>query len=111
MKSLTDQQLDQIFHALSDTSRRKMLDLLKDNELNVSDVSKSFDMSFPAVLKHLNVLESAGLISQERNGRVKLCTFEPETLRDTLSWLNQYEAYWSAKLDSLGSLLKQNKRK
>jgi DNA-binding transcriptional ArsR family regulator len=100
-----DQKLDLIFKALSDTSRRKMLDILSSRECSVSELAESFDMSLPAVMKHLNVLSTAKLIQQEKSGRVKTCSFEADTMKQVSKWVHKYEKYWTEQLDALESFI------
>ena len=78
--------LDELFSALSDNTRRKILIMLLEDDMAVTDVADPFDMSLPAISKHLNILSNAGLITQEKRGRVNWCKLEPDGLRDASVW-------------------------
>jgi DNA-binding transcriptional ArsR family regulator len=98
-------ELDQVFGALADPTRREILGRLAEGERTVSELAEPFEMSLPAISKHLSVLERAGLISRERQGRVRRCTLEPEPLADALEWIAAYGRFWEERLDSLERLL------
>ena len=102
--------LDTTFAALADPTRRRILTLLLEDDMAVTDVAEPFEMSLAAVSKHLGVLTAAGLISQERRGRVKWCKLEPDALRAAAVWmqafgmlgpldLDAFEGYLSTQLD------------
>jgi len=105
---MTDDQLDAVFGALADTTRRAILARLAQGDANVAELTALFTMSQPAISKHLKVLEQAGLISRDRQGTMRLSHLEAEPLRDATDWLATYRAYWDesyARLDELlGSL-------
>jgi DNA-binding transcriptional ArsR family regulator len=105
------QGLDETFAALSDPTRREILVALADGDRTVSELAKPFEMSLPAITKHLRVLERAGLISSEREGRVRRCHLEREPLAGAIRWIADYGRFWEESLDSLERLLaKQGKR-
>lgn len=79
--------LDRAFGALSDRTRRAILQRLSLGEATVSELAAPFDMSMPAITKHLNVLEQAGLIQRQRDGRMKRCSFRPEGMKPAEDWL------------------------
>lgn len=83
----SDDTLDQVFGALSDRTRRAILERLALGEASVSELAAPFDMSMPAVTKHLNVMEQAGLIQRQRDGRMKRCSVVPAGLRPAEAWL------------------------
>jgi len=83
-------QLDRVFAALSDPTRRAILTMLLEDDMAVTDVAAPFEMSLAAVSKHLAVLAEAGLIAQERRGRVKWCMLEPEALRAASVWMQGF---------------------
>jgi DNA-binding transcriptional ArsR family regulator len=105
--------LDAIFAALSDPIRRRILDLLAHAESCVTDLAKPFSVSLPAVSKHLRVLENAGLIKRERDGRVHRLRFEPKAMRDAADWIERYRGFWEGQFDALADFLEkpQPKRK
>jgi len=97
--------LDGIFFALSDPTRRGMLEMLARAEYRVTELAKSFAMSLPAVSKHLRVLERAGLIRRERNGRVHRLNLEAKPLREASEWIEHYEKFWESQFDQLAHYL------
>src|SRR5580765_6161042 len=105
MVELDAPQMDSIFHALGDATRRQMLRDLADGERTVSQLAEPFAMSLAAASKHIKVLEHAGLIRREVRGRTHLCRLDPGPLASAHEWLGFYERFWSARLDVLESLL------
>jgi len=102
--------LNETFSALADPTRRGILVALADGDRTVSDLAKPFDMSLPAISKHLGVLERAGLITREREGRVRRCHLEREPLAAAMRWIADYGRFWEESFDSLDRLLaKQGK--
>lgn len=97
--------LDLMFQALSDPTRRAMIDRLSRGPASVSELAKPFDMSLPAVVQHLAALENSGLVSSQKVGRVRTCTIEPEALSLAEQWLNDRRTLWVSRLDRLGELL------
>jgi len=97
----TDHNLDLIFRALGDKTRRELLSRLSEGSVMVTDLAKPFDMSLPAVGKHLRVLEKAGLVERAVNGRVHLCSLNALPLKDANEWLTYYQKFWGETLDSL----------
>jgi DNA-binding transcriptional ArsR family regulator len=104
------ERLNHTFGALADPTRRAILMELAEGERSVSELAEPFDMSLPAISKHLGVLEAAGLISRERQGRVRRCRLEPEPLAGALEWIAQYGQFWEDSLDSLERLLAEQKK-
>jgi DNA-binding transcriptional ArsR family regulator len=100
-------QLDTIFHALGDATRRRMLRELAGGERTVSQLAQPFTMSLAAASKHIRTLESAGLIRREVRGRTHLCRLEAAPLADASGWLSYYEQFWTARLDDLERLLRE----
>ncbi|MCY8241142.1 metalloregulator ArsR/SmtB family transcription factor [Bacillus haynesii] len=90
-----------VFQAVSDPSRRKMLKLLAGRELPVTDISSHFPMSRTAVSKHLRILSEAGLVSGRKAGREKLYRLHPEPLAELQQWLAYFDMYWDNKLSLL----------
>ena len=97
--------LDELFSALSDTTRRKILIMLLEDDMAVTDVADPFDMSLPAISKHLNILSNAGLITQEKRGRVNWCKLEPDGLRDARVWMLGFGQFDFQDIESLEKLI------
>jgi len=98
--------LSTIFAALADSTRRAILARLLDGDAPVKDLAEPFELSGPAITKHLKVLERAGLISRSRDGQQRPCRLEPRALAPAADWIDQYREMWEARLDRLGSYLK-----
>jgi DNA-binding transcriptional ArsR family regulator len=101
----TEEQLDRIFFALSDRTRRKMLAQLAKGESTVSSLAEPHAMSLPAILKHLGILRDAGLITEEKDGRVRRCRLDPNELERAGEWITYYKKFWKAQFDKLEGLL------
>lgn len=101
-------QLSRTFSALADPTRRAMLARLSSGEANVSDLAQPFlgEMSLPAVTKHLQVLEKAGLITKTRNAQWRSCKLNGDGLKEAASWMEQYRVYWEESFDRLDAYLK-----
>ena len=97
--------LDSIFAALSDPTRRAILAMLLEDDMAVTDVAFPFQMSLAAISKHLQVLAEAGLISQEKRGRVKWCKLEPEALREASVWMQAFGQMEALDLDGFERFL------
>ena len=95
------------FAALADPTRRAILARLCEGEASVNDLAEPFDMSLPAVSKHLKVLEKAGLISRGREAQWRPARLEPMALKGVAEWLEQYRRYWDASFDRLDAYLKK----
>jgi len=111
MVELHAAQLDSIFPALGDATRRRMLRELASGERTVGQLAEPFAMSFQAASKHIKVLEHAGLIHREVRGRTHLCRLDPGPLASAHQWLSFYENFWSEHLDVLEQLLREAARK
>ena len=98
--------LDGVFHALADPTRRAIIGALADGPKTVGEISRPFDISLPAVSKHLKVLERARLVSREVRGREHHCRLLPESLMDARDWLSFYSGFWEERLDALDELLR-----
>ena len=101
-------QLNLVFHALGDATRRRMLRELADGERTVSELAKPFAISLAAASKHIKALEGAGLIRREVRGRTHWCTLEPGPLASADQWLRYYERFWTGRLDALERLLRDD---
>jgi DNA-binding transcriptional ArsR family regulator len=98
-------QLDQVFQALADPTRRAMVERLIRGPASVSELSRPLAMSLPAVMQHLQVLEACGLVRSEKAGRVRTCHIEPGTLRVAEAWIASQRTAWEGRLDRLGEYL------
>ena len=98
-------QLDLVFWALSDATRRGVIERLTRSAASVSELAEPFGMSLPGFMKHLRVLEEAGLLVRAKEGRTVRCELAPQALEDAAMWLAHYEKFWSAQLDALGRYL------
>ena len=97
--------LDIIFAALADPTRRAILAMLLEDDMAVTDVADPFEISLAAISKHLHVLTAAGLISQEKRGRVKWCKLEPDTLREASTWMQGFGQMGGLDLDAFERFL------
>jgi DNA-binding transcriptional ArsR family regulator len=102
----TPEQLDQIFAALADRTRRAILARLADGEATVNELAEPFEMSLQAVSKHLKVLERAGLITRGAHAQWRPCRIEAEPLREAVEWMHQYSRLWERRYDRLGDYLR-----
>lgn len=101
---MVQRELDAVFAALSDPTRRAIVEhLAAVGEASVSDLAEPFDMSLAGVSKHLRVLDRAGLLDHGKRGRVRYCRLAPEPLRSADAWLERYRAFWATRLDSLAA--------
>jgi DNA-binding transcriptional ArsR family regulator len=107
MVELQTSQLDTVFHALGDTTRRQMLRELADGERSVGQLAEPFAISLAAASKHIKALENAGLIRREVRGRTHLCRLDPGPLASAYRWLSFYERFWTDRLDALERLLRE----
>lgn len=94
-------QLDQVFGALSDPTRRAILERLSLGQTTVSELAAPFSSSLPAISKHLRVLEGAGLIARRTVGRQRVCSIAPAAMESAAEWIEHYRRYWNERLDSL----------
>jgi DNA-binding transcriptional ArsR family regulator len=104
---MTESDLDRAFGALSDPTRRAILARLAEGDAGVLDVAAPFPMSQPAITKHLNVLEEAGLISRHRLARQRLCHLEPVRLKQLSDWVGSYREFWEESFERLDQLLEE----
>ena len=101
---MEQQRLD-AFQVIADPSRRQILYLLSKKSLTINALAENFDMSRPAVSKHIKVLNDAGFISIEDIGRERHCSLQQDGFKDLQKWLEYYDAFWGNKLQKLGTLL------
>lgn len=97
--------LDTVFSALADPTRRRILSMLLEDDMAVTDVAEPFEMSLAAISKHLGVLTRAGLIAQERRGRVTWCKLEPESMREAWIWMQGFGQFEAFDLDAFEQFL------
>jgi DNA-binding transcriptional ArsR family regulator len=108
MVKYQDPALDAVFAALADSTRRGILESLSSGgDGAVSELAAPHDMSLPGFMKHLKVLEDAGLVTRNKEGRVVSCTLEAQPMKQASSWMARYEKFWTEKLDSLARYLYQ----
>jgi DNA-binding transcriptional ArsR family regulator len=103
--------LDVAFAALSDATRREIIQRLARGAVRVTDLAQPFAMSLNAVSKHVKVLERAGLVRRTREGREHYIALDPEPIRRIAGWASRYERFWSERLDKLEALLRANRRR
>jgi len=102
---MTGRQLDAVFGALADPTRRAILARLADGDRTVNELRSPFRVSQPAISRHLKVLEASGLISRSRRATARLSHLEAEPLRDATEWLARYREFWDQRYDQLDELL------
>ncbi len=106
----TDDQLGMTFSALADPTRRAILGRLAQGESSVMQLAEPFEMSLPAVSRHLKVLEHAGLITRSRDAQWRPCRLKAEPLKDAVDWLEGYRRFWEESFDRLDEYLKELQR-
>ena len=102
--------LDATFSALADPTRRAILSRLALGDARVSELAEPFEMSLPAISKHLRVLERAGLLHREKQGRAFRCRLEARPMEEAESWIGRYRAFWEDRLDALERYLAASER-
>ena len=106
MVALPEDMLDRTFQALAHPTRRAILSrLARDGEASVSDLAKPFDVSLMAISKHVKVMEEAGLIRREKDGRVHRCSYDPRNVDAARDWIEVHRHHWERQLDSLAAYL------
>lgn len=103
---LTD-DLDMTFHALADSTRRAILARLASGEANVNELAEPFEISLPAISKHLKVLERAGLITRGRDAQFRPCRLETDSLKEAYDWIGRYREHWEERFDRLAKYLQK----
>jgi len=108
---MEQQRLD-AFQVIADPSRRQILYLLSKDSLSINSLAENFEISRPAISKHIKVLQNSGFISIEDIGRERYCSLQQDGFNELQKWLEYYDAFWAAKLQKLGNLLniKNNKK-
>jgi DNA-binding transcriptional ArsR family regulator len=107
MQTLASDQLSNTFAALADPTRRAILARLATGEASVTELAKPFNMSLPAVSKHLKVLEKAGLVAHGREAQWRPRRLEPNALKEVADWVEHYRQFWEQRLDRLDDYLRQ----
>jgi DNA-binding transcriptional ArsR family regulator len=108
---MTPHQLNTTFAALADPTRRAILARLASGETNVTDLAKPFNMSLPAISKHLKVLEKAHLISRSKDAQTRPCRLEAQPLKEAAEWIENYRKFWEESLDRLAEYLDDLQKK
>lgn len=98
-------ELDRMFQALADPTRRAVVERLARGPASVSELAQPFTMALPTLLQHLRVLEASGLVRSAKRGRVRTCAVEPQALQRVQGWLDRQRALWEARFDRLDALL------
>jgi DNA-binding transcriptional ArsR family regulator len=106
-----DHSLDNVFHALSDASRRRMVERLVRSPASVSDLAKPLDMTLAAVVQHVQVLEACGLVKTAKLGRTRMCRVEPKALSAAEKWIHERRALWEHRFDLLEQELAKGKKR
>jgi len=107
---MQQQRLD-TFQVIADPSRRQILYLLSKDSLSINALAENFDMSRPAVSKHIKVLQNSGFITIQDIGRERYCSLQPDGFKELQKWLEYFDAFWAAKLQKLGTLLNDKNKK
>jgi DNA-binding transcriptional ArsR family regulator len=108
MVKYQEMALDRTFAALADPTRRALLAQLDQREnVSISELARPFPVSLPAIMKHLDVLSGAGLITRTKAGRTVSCRLAAAPMQEAVSWLNRYERFWSERLDRLAAFLEE----
>jgi|SRR5690349_13245212 DNA-binding transcriptional ArsR family regulator len=110
MVKRSDETLDAAFAALADPTRRRILQRLAVGDATVSEVAAPFDVSAPAISRHLRVLEEAGMVSRHKQGRVHRLHIEREALNEALGWIAHWGGFWESRFDALEELLAERER-
>lgn len=107
---MATKELDTIFSALADPTRRRILEKLKRRNYTVVELSALFDMSLPAVSKHLKILDEAKLLKKEKEGKYTVCSYNPMAFGKAIKWIDKQYQFWSEGFDSLEQLMDQHKQ-
>src|SRR3984893_5741305 len=111
MVQYTNANLDASFAALSDVTRRGVLEQLGRAEASITDLAEKFNMTLTGMKKHVGVLERAGLVVTEKVGRVRTCKIGPHRLQEATAWLEKYRQLWSARFDELDEVIENLKQR
>jgi DNA-binding transcriptional ArsR family regulator len=108
--ALDDARLDETFAALANSTRRAILARLADGEASVNDLAAPFDLTLPAISKHIKVLEHAGLITRSRRAQFRPCTIDPSALAEVASWAEQYQHIWDDRFTRMDNYVQKLQR-
>ncbi|HEV2472547.1 MAG TPA: metalloregulator ArsR/SmtB family transcription factor [Chthonomonadales bacterium] len=108
MVKYSEEDLDGVFSALSDPTRRQVAEALTEGEKSLTDLARPFRMTMPAVMKHIAVMEHSGILRTEKRGRSRYCRLEPARLVDAQTWLARTSGMWKDRLAALDRYLKEN---
>jgi DNA-binding transcriptional ArsR family regulator len=111
MVQYTNPRLDASFAALSDVTRRGVLEQLGRADASITDLAEKFDMTLTGMKKHVDVLEQAGLVATEKVGRVRTCKLGMRRLEEETAWMERYRQLWDARFDELDNVVEELKRK
>jgi DNA-binding transcriptional ArsR family regulator len=111
MVQYTQARLDDTFAALSDVTRRGVLERLGRSDASITDLADQFDMTLTGMKKHVGVLEQVGLVTTEKVGRVRTCKLGPRRLEEEAAWLERYRQLWDSRLDALERVVEELKRR
>ena len=100
-----------VFQAIADPTRREIIHLLSVHPMNLNEVAENFEISRPAISKHIKILEECGLIKISQKGRERYCSVHLSSLSKVSQWIDQYKFFWNSKLDALDQHLKKQKSK
>jgi DNA-binding transcriptional ArsR family regulator len=103
------QAIDRTFSALSDPTRREILERLSAGPASISELAQPFGISLPGVMKHVRILEEANLVTTEKNGRSRQCHLGPERMDDVTRWIERYRSQWQSRLDRLEAIIERRK--
>ncbi|MBS0214920.1 MAG: winged helix-turn-helix transcriptional regulator [Proteobacteria bacterium] len=104
-------RLDATFAAISDTTRRGVLEQLAGSDASITDLAERFDMTLTGMKKHVSVLEEAGLVTTEKIGRVRTCRLGPRRMEEEAAWIERHRQLWDARFNALDAIVQQLKRK
>jgi DNA-binding transcriptional ArsR family regulator len=111
MVQYTNSHLDASFAALSDVTRRGVLERLGSAEASITDLAAKFNMTLTGMKKHVGVLEHAGLVTTQKIGRVRTCRIGPRRLEEEMAWIEKYRQLWAARFDELDQVVEELQRK
>jgi DNA-binding transcriptional ArsR family regulator len=111
MVQYSQARLDASFAALSDSTRRGVLERLGRSDASITDLAENFHMTLTGMKKHIGVLEQSGLVTTEKLGRVRTCRLGPRRLEEETAWLERYRQLWDARFDELDEVIEELKRK
>ena len=106
--SIENKDQNKVFAALSDSNRRKIIELLHQKDSNLLELSESFDISFQALSKHIKILENAGILVKKKQGKFRILSLNKNTLKLPLEWISFYSNFWNKSFEKLNELIDKN---